>query len=49
MAWEYDQAVIDASLEILDKKLEGYEAILAKQRYVAGDVRPFLRCSSPHD
>ncbi|KAJ7806948.1 thioredoxin-like protein [Mycena olivaceomarginata] len=38
MAWEYDQAVIDASLEILDKKLEGYEAILAKQRYVAGDT-----------
>jgi glutathione S-transferase len=37
-----DQAVVDAQLEILDKKLEGYEAILSKQRYVAGDVRtPF--------
>ncbi|KAJ7839347.1 glutathione S-transferase [Mycena olivaceomarginata] len=33
----YDQAVVDAQLEILDKKLEGYEAILSKQRYVAGD------------
>ncbi|KAJ7851514.1 thioredoxin-like protein [Mycena olivaceomarginata] len=32
-----DQAVVDAQLEILDKKLEGYEAILSKQRYVAGD------------
>ncbi|KAJ7513137.1 thioredoxin-like protein [Mycena galericulata] len=32
------QAVIDAQLEVLDKKLEGYEAILAKQRYVAGDT-----------
>ncbi|KAJ7302778.1 glutathione S-transferase [Mycena albidolilacea] len=32
-----DQAVVDAQLEILDKKLEGYEAILSEQRYVAGD------------
>jgi hypothetical protein len=49
MAWEYNQAVINMSLEILDKKFEGYEAILAKQHYVAGEVCLFLRCSRPHD
>ncbi|KAJ7739237.1 glutathione S-transferase [Mycena maculata] len=32
-----DQSIIDAQLPVLDKKLDGYEAILWKQRYVAGD------------
>ncbi|KAJ7607995.1 thioredoxin-like protein [Mycena polygramma] len=35
--WPFDQAVIDEQLAILDKKLDGYERILAKHRYVAGD------------
>ncbi|KAJ7174765.1 glutathione S-transferase [Mycena filopes] len=33
-----DQAIVDAELAALDKKLEGYEAILAKHRYVAGET-----------
>ncbi|KAJ6592445.1 hypothetical protein B0H19DRAFT_1224421 [Mycena capillaripes] len=32
-----DQALVDAQLEILDKKLDAYDAILAKQRCVAED------------
>ncbi|KAF8214852.1 glutathione S-transferase [Mycena galopus ATCC 62051] len=32
-----DQALLDAQLEILDKKLDAYDVILGKQRYVAGD------------
>ncbi|KAF7332913.1 Glutathione S-transferase [Mycena venus] len=36
--WPSDQAVIDAQLPILDKKLEAYDAILSKQRFVAGDT-----------
>ncbi|KAF7349052.1 hypothetical protein MVEN_01426900 [Mycena venus] len=36
--WAHDQAVIDEQLAILDKKLEAYEAILAKQRYLAGNT-----------
>ncbi|KAJ7887122.1 glutathione S-transferase [Mycena olivaceomarginata] len=35
--WPYDQTVADEQLEILNKKLEAYEVILSKQRYVAGD------------
>jgi hypothetical protein len=35
----YDQAQADAQLEVLDKKLDAYEAILSAQRYLAGDVR----------
>jgi glutathione S-transferase len=34
-----DQAIVDEQTEILDKKLDGYDAILGKQRYLAGDVR----------
>ncbi|KAJ6616046.1 glutathione S-transferase [Mycena sp. CBHHK59/15] len=30
-------AVVEEQLAILDKKLDGYEAILAKQKYVAGN------------
>ncbi|KAJ7910404.1 glutathione S-transferase [Mycena leptocephala] len=33
----YDQAQADAQLEVLDKKLDAYEAILSAQRYLAGD------------
>ncbi|KAJ7174824.1 glutathione S-transferase [Mycena filopes] len=33
-----DQAIVDKELAALDKKLEGYEAILAKHRYVAGET-----------
>ncbi|KAJ7828746.1 glutathione S-transferase [Mycena olivaceomarginata] len=32
-----DQALVDAQLEILDKKLDAYDVILSKQRYLAGD------------
>ncbi|KAJ6548662.1 thioredoxin-like protein [Mycena capillaripes] len=32
-----DQALVEKQLEILDKKLDAYDVILAKQRYVAGD------------
>jgi hypothetical protein len=38
-----DQALVDAQLEILDKKLDVYDVILSKQRYLAGDVRRFGR------
>jgi hypothetical protein len=34
-----DQAIIDEQTAILDKKLDAYNAILGKQRYLAGDVR----------
>jgi hypothetical protein len=40
---EVDQALIDTQMEILDKKLDAYDVILSKQRYVAGDVRPCPR------
>ncbi|KAJ7150674.1 thioredoxin-like protein [Mycena filopes] len=33
-----DQAVVDKEFEALDKKLEAYETILAKHRYVAGET-----------
>ncbi|KAJ7175030.1 glutathione S-transferase [Mycena crocata] len=33
-----NQAVVDAQLEILDKKLDAYDAILGKHRYVAGET-----------
>ncbi|KAJ7676772.1 thioredoxin-like protein [Mycena polygramma] len=33
----FEQAVVDEQLPILDKKLDGYELILAKHRYLAGD------------
>ncbi|KAJ7227624.1 glutathione S-transferase [Mycena rebaudengoi] len=32
-----DQAIVDEKTEILDKKLDAYNVILGKQRYVAGD------------
>ncbi|KAJ7237987.1 glutathione S-transferase [Mycena rebaudengoi] len=33
-----DQAIIDEQTAILDKKLDAYNAILGKQRYLAGDA-----------
>ncbi|KAJ7081256.1 glutathione S-transferase-like protein [Mycena epipterygia] len=33
-----DQALVDAQLPLLDAKLAGYDVILGKQRYVAGDT-----------
>ncbi|KAJ7728275.1 thioredoxin-like protein, partial [Mycena maculata] len=33
-----DAAVVEAQLETLGKKLDAYDVILGKQRYVAGDV-----------
>jgi hypothetical protein len=33
-----DQAVMDEKTAILDKKLDGYNTILGKQRYLVGDV-----------
>ncbi|KAJ6505887.1 glutathione S-transferase [Mycena vitilis] len=35
--YPFDQAVIDEHGPILDKKLDGYERILAKHRYLAGE------------
>ncbi|KAJ7649358.1 glutathione S-transferase [Mycena polygramma] len=35
--YPFDQAVIDEHVPLLDKKLDGYERILAKHRYLAGD------------
>ncbi|KAJ6529608.1 glutathione S-transferase [Mycena capillaripes] len=37
LGWPYDQAIVDEQLPILDKKLEAYEAILSRHRYLAGD------------
>lgn len=34
-----DKAVFDKHIETLTAKLDGYDRILAKQRYLAGDVR----------
>ncbi|KAJ6475942.1 glutathione S-transferase [Mycena vitilis] len=34
----FEQAEVDEQLPILDKKLDGYELILAKHRYLAGDT-----------
>lgn len=45
MGLKPDAAVVDSAIAALDKKLEGYEAILAKQRYLAGDVR-VLTCGT---
>lgn len=39
MGLKTDQAVVDKEIATLDKKLEAYDAILAKQKYLAGDVR----------
>ncbi|KAF7308757.1 hypothetical protein MKEN_01074800 [Mycena kentingensis (nom. inval.)] len=37
MEREMDQAQIDANLPLLEKRLEGYEAMLGKTRYLAGE------------
>jgi glutathionyl-hydroquinone reductase len=42
----YDQAQADAQLEVLDKKLDAYEAILSAQRYLAGDVRRLVKLTN---
>jgi glutathione S-transferase len=34
---ETDQAVVDASVKMLEAKLDGYEVILGKQKYLGGD------------
>jgi glutathione S-transferase len=36
---ETDQAVLDQHVKDLSVKLEVYDQILSKQRYLAGDVR----------
>ncbi|KAJ7120174.1 thioredoxin-like protein [Mycena epipterygia] len=38
MGLKTDQAVVDKEIATLDKKLEAYDAILAKQKYLAGDA-----------
>ncbi|KAK7058119.1 thioredoxin-like protein [Favolaschia claudopus] len=38
LGWMDDLKDVPANLEILDKKLDAYEAILSKQRYLAGDT-----------
>jgi glutathione S-transferase len=42
MGTKPDMAVVEPELAKLDKKLDAYDAILAKQRYLAGDVRLHL-------
>jgi hypothetical protein len=39
MGLKEDQAVIDAKILALDAKLNAYNAILGKTKYLAGDVR----------
>lgn len=34
-----DQVALDAAVASLDAKLDAYEVILGKQKYLAGDVR----------
>ena len=33
-----DEALVEKYIATLDAKLNGYEAILAKQKYIAGNV-----------
>ncbi|KAJ6480557.1 glutathione S-transferase [Mycena vitilis] len=37
LGYPLDQAIVDEQLAALDKKLDGYERILSKHRYLAGD------------
>ncbi|KAJ7286431.1 glutathione S-transferase [Mycena rebaudengoi] len=37
MGQKTDQAIVNEKLAVLDKKLDGYEKILAKHRYLAGN------------
>ena len=37
-----DEARVTEELEKLDGKLDGYERILSKQKYLAGDVRRLI-------
>jgi glutathione S-transferase len=39
---ETDQAVLDRHVKDLSVKLEVYDQILSKQRYLAGDVRTYI-------
>ncbi len=39
---EPDEKVIAENIEKLTRKLNGYETILKKQKYIAGDVGPHL-------
>ena len=39
---ETDQKAVDNHLATLTAKLQGYEAVLAKQKYIGGDVRIIL-------
>jgi hypothetical protein len=42
---EPDLAEFEKQIELLDKKLDVYDSILSKQKYLAGDVRfSFPRC-----
>ena len=38
---EADEEAVKKSLQQLEEKLAGYERILAKQKYIAGDVSHF--------
>lgn len=42
-----DEVVVGELIKTLDMKLDGYEKILSKQKYLAGDVRTFLRTDNP--
>ncbi|KAF8182505.1 glutathione S-transferase [Mycena galopus ATCC 62051] len=38
LGWSYNEAVITEQLKILDEKLDAYEVILSKHRYLAGET-----------
>jgi glutathione S-transferase len=44
MGFEINKAQLEESLKMLSATLDVYEAILGKQKYLAGDVRTNPRC-----
>ncbi|KAF7320618.1 hypothetical protein HMN09_00146400 [Mycena chlorophos] len=37
LGWGFDQAVVDRNMPLFEQRLEGYNTILGKTRYLAGD------------
>nr|GAT61296.1 predicted protein [Mycena chlorophos] len=37
LGWGFDQAVVDKNMPLFEQRLEGYNTILGKTRYLAGD------------
>ena len=44
--FETNETILERHTTTLDAKLDGYEAILSKQKYLAGDVSGFSRRTS---